>query len=35
MKSKYPRGTLQLNTAADLKWNGIHENNLSLSPEEV
>lgn len=31
MKSKYPRGPLQLTTAADLKGNNIHENYLSLS----
>jgi len=35
MKSRYPRGTLQLTTATDLRGNNIHENNHSLSLEDV
>lgn len=35
MKLKHPRGTLQLTAATDLKDNTIHENNLSLSLEDI
>lgn len=35
MKSAYQRGTLQLTTAADLKGNYIHENNLSLTLDDA